>query len=160
MINVHCICHRLALACGDANSQLKYMATVEQLLVQLFKFLENSSVKTPTYLKMQLSLRKLDLPEGQRKQRQIGRKLQRACRTCWLSTDRQSRPSLARLLCHPLNPQTTLLVITVAVQKFTPICSRYMIFENFYVVNMKDKPCTSPSLDVAEIVRLKLLVGI
>ncbi len=88
MINVHCICHRLALACGDANSQLKYMATVEQLLVQLFKFLENSCVKTATYLKMQLSLRKLDLPEGQRKQQLIGRKLQRACRTRWLSTDR------------------------------------------------------------------------
>ncbi len=79
-----CICHWLALACGDANSQLKYMVTVEELLVQFFG--RTPCVKKATYLKMQPSLKNLHLPEGQRKQQQIGRKLQRACRICWLST--------------------------------------------------------------------------
>ena len=25
MLNVHCICHRLALACGDANDEVSYI---------------------------------------------------------------------------------------------------------------------------------------
>ena len=35
MINIHCICHRLALACGDANDHVSYIKTVEKVLVQL-----------------------------------------------------------------------------------------------------------------------------
>ena len=30
LLNVHCICHRLALACGDANDQISYIKTVER----------------------------------------------------------------------------------------------------------------------------------
>ena len=88
LVNVHCICHRLALACGDSNNEGEYMLTIERLLVQLYKWLENSCVKTAAYLKMQLRLRDMQLPADKSKQHKIGHKLQRACRTRWLSTDK------------------------------------------------------------------------
>ena len=81
LVNVHCICHRLAV-------EVEYMLTIERLLVQLYKWLENSCVKTAAYLKMQLRLRDMQLPADESKRHKIGHKLQRACRTRWLSTDK------------------------------------------------------------------------
>ena len=88
LVNVHCICHRLALACGDSNNEVEYMLTIECLLVQLYKWLENSCVKMAAYLKMQLRLRDMQLPTDKLKRHKIGHKLQRACRKRWLSTDK------------------------------------------------------------------------
>lgn len=51
MLNVHCICHRLALACGDANDEVSYIKTVEKILVQLWSFFKNSAKKTAAYAK-------------------------------------------------------------------------------------------------------------
>ena len=88
LINVHCICHRLALACGDSNNEIQYMLTIERLLIQLYKWLENSCVKTAAYMKMQLRLLNMQLPTEESKRHKICHKLQRACRTRWLSTDK------------------------------------------------------------------------
>lgn len=88
LINVHCICHRLALACEDSNNEVQYMLTIECLLLQFYKWLENSCVKTVAYLKMQLTVRDMQLPAKESKRHKIGHKLQRACRTRWLSTDK------------------------------------------------------------------------
>ena len=44
-------------------------------------------MKTAAYLKMQLRLRDMQLPADESKRHKIGHKLQRACRTQWLSTD-------------------------------------------------------------------------
>lgn len=33
LLNVHCICHRLALECGDANDHILYMKTVNKVLI-------------------------------------------------------------------------------------------------------------------------------
>ena len=35
LINIHCICHRLALACNDANDNLTQISQVETVLQQL-----------------------------------------------------------------------------------------------------------------------------
>ncbi|XP_060605039.1 E3 SUMO-protein ligase KIAA1586-like [Ruditapes philippinarum] len=35
LLNVHCVCHRLALACTDSNPSFKYINNVETLLRQL-----------------------------------------------------------------------------------------------------------------------------
>ena len=88
LVNVHCICHRLALACGDSNNEVEYMLTIERLLVQLYKWLENSCVKMAAYLKMQIRLRDMQLSTDESKRHKIGHKLQRACRKRWLSTDK------------------------------------------------------------------------
>jgi len=41
IISIHCICHRLALACVDTAKDVEYIGTVEDLLRQLWKYLEN-----------------------------------------------------------------------------------------------------------------------
>lgn len=38
MINVHCICHRLALTCGDTGDELKFISDFEITMVQLWAF--------------------------------------------------------------------------------------------------------------------------
>ena len=50
MINIHCICHRLALACGDTGDNYKFIKNVEENLIGLWKFLKNSS-KTIAHLR-------------------------------------------------------------------------------------------------------------
>ena len=88
LIKVHCICHQFALACVESNNDIKYELTIECLLVQLYKWLEYSCVKTAAYMKMQLRLQSMQLPTEESKRHKTGHKLQRACRTRWLSTDK------------------------------------------------------------------------
>ena len=42
MLSVHCICHRLALACSDTGDELSYIQEFEKNFLQLWKFFENS----------------------------------------------------------------------------------------------------------------------
>ena len=42
LINIHCVCHRLALACAAASKELNYITKVEGLLLQVWKFYEYS----------------------------------------------------------------------------------------------------------------------
>jgi hypothetical protein len=54
MITVHCICHRLALACGDASKSVTYLTTVfEPLLNDLFYFYEFSPKRKGSLLDLQ-----------------------------------------------------------------------------------------------------------
>ena len=39
LLNVHCICHRLALACTDSKESLSYIKNLETWLHQLWQFL-------------------------------------------------------------------------------------------------------------------------
>ena len=43
VVRSHCINHRLALACSDANDTVKYIQTIEVTLRQLWKWLEYPS---------------------------------------------------------------------------------------------------------------------
>ena len=38
MLSVHCICHRLALACGDTRDDLKFISDFETTMVQILTF--------------------------------------------------------------------------------------------------------------------------
>ena len=42
MLSVHCICHRLALACSDTGDELSYIQEFEKTLLQLWRFFKNS----------------------------------------------------------------------------------------------------------------------
>ena len=46
MLNFHCICHRLALACADTGDSIKYIKEVETILKETWKFFENSPKRT------------------------------------------------------------------------------------------------------------------
>lgn len=76
MLNVHFICHRLALTCGDANDEVSYIKTVEKLLVQLWSFFKNSAKKTAAYAKESKAITLSE--EGNKK---VAKKFSKACRT-------------------------------------------------------------------------------
>ena len=85
VLSIHCICHRLLLACTDSNKDVKYVANVEDILRQLWKYLENSPKRMATYLKVRRDIKALDL--SQKGKRVITKKLKKACKTRWLSFD-------------------------------------------------------------------------
>ena len=55
LISVHCVCHKLALACTDAKDDvnLKFIREVETVVTQLWKVFENSPKRLACYLKVQ-----------------------------------------------------------------------------------------------------------
>ena len=50
LINVHCVCHRLALAYAGASDATKYITQVEGVLLQLWKFFAKSPKRTAVVL--------------------------------------------------------------------------------------------------------------
>ena len=85
VIVVHCICHRLALACADLNQELRYIEKVTNYLTELWKLFEFSNQKMAVFMKTQLNLCNLQLlPNVKMK---TAKKIKRACKTRWLSTD-------------------------------------------------------------------------
>ena len=86
LINIHCICHRLALACGDANDRISYIKVVEKVLLQLWSFFENSAKKNASYAKAVLTIKQLSV--SNRGQKKLRKRFQKACRSRWLSTEK------------------------------------------------------------------------
>ena len=83
MQQLWCVCHRLALACANANDSVKYIPVVERNLRQLWSLFENSNKKTALYANLQMNLSSIRVNENTRKV--VTRKIQKACRTRWLS---------------------------------------------------------------------------
>ena len=48
MLNVHCIHHHLALACGDTGHDLKFISDFETTMIQLWTFSKNSPKQLKT----------------------------------------------------------------------------------------------------------------
>ena len=44
LINIHCVCHRLALACADASKELSYIKKVESMVILRVFSQEDSKV--------------------------------------------------------------------------------------------------------------------
>ena len=82
LLNFHCICHRLALACADTGDSIKYIVEVESLLKKTWKFFENSPKRTSIFMKVQTELKDVALTE--RAKKIVGKKIRKACRTRWL----------------------------------------------------------------------------
>ena len=83
LINIHCVCHKLALSCTDTNENIKYIKDVEAWLRQLWYFFENSPKRMAKYMKTQIALKQINLSNGAAKN--VASKLKKACRTRWLS---------------------------------------------------------------------------
>ena len=60
MINIHCICHRLALACGDTGDNYKFIKKVEENLIELWNFFKNSSKRLHIYEKVALKSKQFE----------------------------------------------------------------------------------------------------
>ena len=85
LLNVHCICHRLALACTDSNESLSYIKNLETWLRQLWQFFENSPQRMSAYLKIQTELKSIQL--NRKTVKRVVKRLKKACRTRWLSLE-------------------------------------------------------------------------
>ena len=57
MLSVHCICHRLALACGDTRDDLKFISDFATTMIQLRTFLKSSPKRLKTYIKTAMKLK-------------------------------------------------------------------------------------------------------
>lgn len=85
LLNVHCICHRLALACGDANDHISYIKTVEKVLIRLWSFFHNSGKRTAAYTKAVIASAELQISHSAKKR--VVKRVKKAIRTRWLSTE-------------------------------------------------------------------------
>lgn len=61
VISVHCICHRLALACTDTLQNVGYIKSVHTWLMQLWNMLQKSPKKMASFLQIQLRIKNLQL---------------------------------------------------------------------------------------------------
>ena len=84
MINIHCICHRLALACVDTGDDYKFINSFEENRIKLWKFFKNSSKRLKIYLRIALKCKEFDTMSNKR-QKNIVKRVKKACRTRWLS---------------------------------------------------------------------------
>ena len=84
MFNIHCICHRLALACAETSDHYKFIKNVEEILIELWRFFKNSPKRLHIYMKVTLSVKEFD-SLAEKKKKNYVKLLQKTCRTRWLS---------------------------------------------------------------------------
>ena len=84
MINIHCICHRLALACANTGDAPKFIQEFEKTMLDLWTFFKNSPKQLKTYIKTTLEARNFD-QISKRQKKKLVRKVKKAVRTRWLS---------------------------------------------------------------------------
>jgi len=92
IINVHCICHKLALACTDTNKEIAYIKRVEETLRQLWTYFENSPERLAVLLKTQINIKKSSLQLTEKSKQILVKRLTKACSTRWLSLEVCSCP--------------------------------------------------------------------
>ena len=97
MINLHCVCHKLALACVDPDQELKYVDHMATIIRQLWQSMENSSKHTKAYMKTQMRLHDLGLNRTTKKK--VFKKLKKACKTRWLSFNNSVCLKIFQLYC-------------------------------------------------------------
>ena len=100
LINIHCVCHRLALACADASKELKYITKVEALLLQVWKFYEYSPKKTAKYAAVQGELLNLVPKEQLSQAKKQMKKAKKAVASRWLSFDESVRAMVLVRIHH------------------------------------------------------------
>ena len=84
MINVHCICHCLALACADTGDDLLYVKDFETTPLQLWTFFKNSPKRLKIYVKVAMNIGHFDALSTRKKKRLI-KSVKSAVRMRWLS---------------------------------------------------------------------------
>ena len=67
MINVNCICHRLALACSDKRDELQFVKYFELTMTQLWKFFKDSPKRIKLYIRVAMQSKNFDaMPKRQK----------------------------------------------------------------------------------------------
>ena len=132
LVAVHCVCHRLALACMDTKEELAVIKEVETKVTQLWKIFENSPKKLAAYLKVQEEMKQLTL--GAKANKRIGKQIKKACKTWWLSFDNaiaavcSELPSILQTL-HQLKADPSCYSLLKKLMKVEKIGTIYILCE-------------------------------
>ena len=102
LMNIHCISHRLTLACNDANDSLTPTSQVETVLRQLWSFFENSAARSAVYVQISSEMKELE-SMSERSKEKLATKVQKARRTRWLFLDK-SVESMSKLASPSSDP--------------------------------------------------------
>ena len=84
MFSIHCICHRLALACADTGDDYKSIRNAEEILIELSKIFKTSPKTLHIYVKVTLSTKEFDSLTEKKKKNYVKR-LKKTCRTRWFT---------------------------------------------------------------------------
>ena len=106
MINIHCVCHKLALAFTDSNEDTKYIQDVSNILRQTWQHFENSPKRMALLIKVLTNLKHLQVNSTKGKG-MLAKKLKKACKTKWLSFDK-SVEAMKQQYCGVLQTLQTL----------------------------------------------------
>ena len=89
IIAIHCVCHRLALACTDSTEDTKYIQDVSDhdILRQMWKHFENSPKRMALLMKVLTNVNEVRVSSTKGK-KVLAKKLKKACKTRWLSFDK------------------------------------------------------------------------
>lgn len=104
LVSIHCICHRLALACIDTNyHDLVYIKEVETHITHVWKIFHYSPVKLAALLKAPTEFHKMNLSGKTTKL--LTKTMKKACQTRWLSFDSAVQSLFQELVAvvHTLN---------------------------------------------------------
>ena len=83
LFDIHCICHRLALACEDKGDDYKFKRKADEILIELWRFFKNSPKILQIYL-VTFSAKGFD-SLAEKKKKNYMKPPKKACRTRWLS---------------------------------------------------------------------------
>ena len=86
VLNVHYVCHRLALVCSDMGDELKFIEDFELTMIQLWEFLKNSPKQLKIYIKTATACKNYD-NLSKHKKKHVVRTIKKVVRTRWLSLD-------------------------------------------------------------------------
>ena len=84
ILNIHCICHRLALAWADTGDGYKFIRKVEEILIELWRFFKNPPKRLHIYMMVTLSAKEFDSFTEKKKKNYV-KLLKKTFRTRWLS---------------------------------------------------------------------------
>ena len=83
MFDIHCICHRLALACEDIGDDYKFKRKAQEILIELWRFFKNFPKRLQIYM-VTFSAKEFDSLTGKKKKNYI-KPPKKTYRTRWLS---------------------------------------------------------------------------
>ena len=84
MFSIHCICHRLALACADTGDDSKLIRNAEEISIGFWRVFKSSPKRLHIYKKVTLSSKEFD-SLTERKKKNYVKRLKKTCRTRWFT---------------------------------------------------------------------------
>ncbi len=93
LLSFHCICHKLALACGDTVESIGYLQKVCDYLTELWKLLPYSNQRTAIFVKVQLNLSTMMISNQQKTK--VAKTVKKAVKTHWYSSENSVSSAIA-----------------------------------------------------------------